>query len=386
MSGFRGARVVHLTSVHRPDDVRIFRKECRTLAAAGYEVVLVASGADPVTIDGVRFHPIAKSSSRSGRLLLGWGRILAAAVSERGALYHLHDPELLPVGVMLRLLGKRVVYDAHENVAAQIRSKHWIPPLMRSLVARAVVMMEWIAIRTFSGVVTAGEDIAAEMGSDTVTVVRNYPLLEEFAGLSGRPYGERDAIVVHVGGLARIRASRELIEAIALVPEELAPRLVLAGSFVSDGLEAEVRSLPGWARTRYLGWSTRSQVAAVLAEGRVGVVLFLPEPNHLAVRSNKVFEYMAAGLPVVAPDFPAWRALIEGEGCGAVVPPTDPVAVAAALTMLLADVSRAEELGRRGKRAVWARYNWEAESGRLLALYARLLGADAVPPADPDEV
>src|SRR4249919_2675176 len=104
MSGFRGARVVHLTSVHRPDDVRIFRKECRTLAAAGYEVVLVASGAGGSTVDGVRFHPIKRSSSRAARLVLGWGRILAAALSERGALYHLHDPELLPVGLMLRLM------------------------------------------------------------------------------------------------------------------------------------------------------------------------------------------------------------------------------------------------------------------------------------------
>jgi glycosyltransferase involved in cell wall biosynthesis len=99
----------------------------------------------------------------------------------------------------------------------------------------------------------------------------------------------------------------------------------------------------------------------------------MPEPNHLGVRSNKAFEYMAAGLPVIAPDFPAWRALMDETGAGVTVTPTDPAAIADAITTLLRDPVRAAEMGRRGRQAVRERYNWEAESERLLQLYARLV-------------
>ncbi len=299
--------------------------------------------------------------------------VFRAALAERGDLYHFHDPELIPVGLLLRLCGKRVVYDVHEDVPAQLRSKHWLPSRLRGVVAWLAGAVQWAGLRAFHGVVAAGDDVAEALGRDGVTVVRNFPLLREFPAADTTDYATRAPVVVHVGNLSRIRASRELIEAMGHLPAGSAVRLVLVGRFTADGLEAEVRALPGWARTDFQGWGDRATVAARLAEARVGVVMFGPHPNHLAVRSNKLFEYMAAGLPVVTPDFPAWRALVEGTDCGLVADPTDPAAIAMALATLLNDPARARAMGERGREAVLATYNWEAEFVRLRSLYERLL-------------
>lgn len=375
----RRPRVVHLTSVHPHDDTRIFHKECRSLAAAGYDVGLVAPGAPAAPLDGVRFHPIPRPSGRLRRFATSGVSVFRAALAERADLYHFHDPELIPVGLALRLCGKRVVYDVHEDVPAQLRSKHWLPPWLRGVVAGLAAAVQWVGLRAFSGVVAAGDDVAEALGRSGVTVVRNFPLLREFPDGDTSDYAQRAPVVVHVGNLSRIRASRELIEAMGRLPAASDARLVLVGRFTADGLEAEARALPGWARTDYQGWGDRATVAARLAEARVGVVMFGPHPNHYAVRSNKLFEYMAAGLPVVTPDFPAWRALVEGTGCGLVADPTDPAAIAAAITTLLDDPARARAMGARGRAAVLATYNWEAEFGQLQALYRRLVGPAALP-------
>jgi glycosyltransferase involved in cell wall biosynthesis len=373
-------RIAHLSSVHRPDDQRVFGRECRSLAAAGYEVIFVAPGAPARVVDGVRYHPIPRAASRVRRLALGGLHVLQAALTLRADLYHFHDPELIPVGLMLRALGKRVIYDVHEDVPGQVRSKHWLPPWARAGVARLAGGLQGLGLRVFDGVVAAGDDVAAGLGGSGVTVLRNFPLLSEFDDPGSIPYAERPMEVVHVGNLSRIRASRELVEAVGLLPEQLDPRLVLAGSFNDDGLEAEIRALPGWRRTTLLGWCSRSQVTTQLGRSRVGVVMFGPHPNHYAVRSNKLFEYMAAGLPVVGPDFPAWRALINAVGCGLVVDPTRPEAIADAIAQLLASPAEAEAMGLRGRQAVLAEFNWETEFQRLLHLYERILGpAVAVP-------
>jgi glycosyltransferase involved in cell wall biosynthesis len=125
-------------------------------------------------------------------------------------------------------------------------------------------------------------------------------------------------------------------------------RLVLIGSFATPELEQEARSLPGWRRVDYLGPLRRPEVGEQLAAARAGLVLFHPQPNHTEALPNKIFEYMAAGLPIVASDFPYWRSLLEPIGCAVWVDPLDPAGIATAMDDLLADEEGAGEMGRRG--------------------------------------
>jgi glycosyltransferase involved in cell wall biosynthesis len=113
-------------------------------------------------------------------------------------------------------------------------------------------------------------------------------------------------------------------------------------------------------------------MAAGLEDADAGLVCFLPAPNHVEAGPNKLFEYMAAGLPVIASDFPAWRPIVEGNDCGLCVDPADPAAIARAILYLAENPGRRAEMGANGRRAVMERYNWEAEGRRLIAAYERL--------------
>ena len=90
------AKVVHMTSIHVIVDPRIVRKECTTLAQAGYDVTLVAAHDGPVSSGSVRIVTVPKPKSRTERMTLTAFRVFRAALRERADVYHMHDPELLP--------------------------------------------------------------------------------------------------------------------------------------------------------------------------------------------------------------------------------------------------------------------------------------------------
>ena len=129
----------------------------------------------------------------------------------------------------------------------------------------------------------------------------------------------------------------------------------------------------GWACVNALGFLSREQMRQTLSRSVAGIVTFLPVPNHIDAQPNKIFEYMSAGLPVIASHFPLWREIIEGNECGLCVDPLDPAAIAAAMDRLVENPDLARRMGENGRRAVHERYNWGVEEKKLLALYGKLL-------------
>ena len=367
-------KVVHLTSAHSSADVRIFHKECKTLADAGYEVVLIAGQDGGAICHNVRIDILPAAIGRGQRMTRSVARIFNRALRERADLYHFHDPELIPVGLCLKMAGHRVVYDVHEDVPKQIMSKSWIRPQLRSGVSGTVAAIERLGERCFDGLVAATPSIACRFRPDRTVIVQNFPILEEFnIHREPPPYHSRPPLLAYVGGLEEIRGVREMLEAMALLPADLKARLQLAGTFASPAFEASCRAMPGWRQTDHLGWQTRPEVVALLGRARAGLVLLRPTPNYVEAQPVKLFEYMAAGLPVVASDFPLWRRIVEGAGCGILVDPTDPRAIADALTWLLTHPDEASAMGARGRAAVMTTYNWNTEAKKLLAFYARIL-------------
>lgn len=371
-AGHIGSSVAHVTTNHQPFDTRVFLKESRTLAAAGYLVHLVVPHDADLDRDGVRIRAIPRPRSRSDRWLSTGRHALRAALSTGAGTFHLHDPDLLPYGWVLKLLGKKVVYDAHENRPLQVMSKTWIPAVLRRPVAWVTRAVEVASAALFDLVVAATPEIAATFPPNKTVLVQNFPLSEEFAAVGNRPFTQRGAKVAFVGGITAIRGAREMVSAMSLLPPELEARLQLAGPIAPPSLLEELKALPGVRATDVLGTLTREEVAALLADARMGLVLYHPEPNHVGAQPNKLFEYMSAGLPVIASDFPLWRQIVERSNCGLLVDPLDARAIAAAIEWLLRNPAEAEAMGARGRRAVLEELNWETQASALLGAYQRL--------------
>ena len=364
------ALIRQLTIVHKRWDTRIWVKQVATLRDAGllsaYEV---ADGEGDAFVDGVQIHDLGKLKGRGF-----WSRVrhlvqaLRRSGLRRDEVLHFHDPLFLPAALWLKMKGYRVVYDVHEDHPRQVLN--WeLPAFIRYGASLSYAIMEWLAGRYFDGIVAATPKIAERFPPAKTVVVQNYPVLEELSVKNPVAYAKRPPVITYVGGISRIRGVKEIVQAVGLLPDKMEVKLILAGRFEPLHLEDEVRRLRGWAKVDYRGWLSRVKVAEVLANVRVGLVLFHPAPNHLEAQPNKFFEYMSAGIPVIASDFPLWREIVEGAGCGLLVDPKDPAAIAGAIQWLLEHPQEAEAMGRRGRQAVEERYNWDKEATKLLKFY-----------------
>lgn len=371
MGSLAPQRIRHLTSVHGIGDPRIFHKECKGLAGLGHDVGLVACHERAEVLDGVRIVPIARPRGRLDRMTRVAWRLYRAAVRERADVYHFHDPELLWVGVLLKLRGFRVIYDVHEDVSKQIMSKHWIPRWARPLISTAVALVELLGARIVDDIVAATPSIARKFPTRETVVVQNFPEAS-FTHADGAypPLGERPDAFVYTGGLMEVQGVREMAQAFALLPDGMTG--TVAGTFHPPTLKAEIAATPGWRRVRYLGQVPRPDIVHAMDGARAGIVLNHPTVNYVDAYSTKMFEYMARGLPVVCSNFPLWEGIVDGADCGIAVDPRSPRAIADAIRSLNEDPELARRLGENGRRAIAERYNWEAELRKLDALYRRV--------------
>jgi hypothetical protein len=230
-----------------------------------------------------------------------------------------------------------------------------------------------VAARIFDAIVCANPKAADRFPGGKTIVVQNFPIASELVQPDAAPYTGRPPTFVYVGGIAVIRGAVELVAAIELLGDSTAARLELAGTINPASLEGVLRVLPGWSRVTYHGWASRSDVATLLARARAGLVVLHPTGNYPDAYPVKMFEYMSAGLPVIASDFPLWRRIVEGAGCGLLVDPTSPAEIADAMRWILDNPTEAEAMGRRGSQAVSEKYNWPREAEKLIGLYGRLV-------------
>jgi glycosyltransferase involved in cell wall biosynthesis len=359
-------RVCMLSSLHPADDVRIVEKEARALITAGHEVSVVARPPAPSVAGGIAFKLIELPAVSRWRRPWVMGRTaLALARSSRPDVVQFHDPELIFAGLALRKGPCRVIYDVHEDVPADIRSKRWIPSLLRPLVAVMAGAVERLTARRFDAIVAATPAIAERFRGygAHVVLVRNSVKAAEFTQ-EAIPI-ERKRQAAYVGRISFDRGLVEMVEACRAADLPL----VLAGNIDVEEKAWLERHGEG---AEWRGRLDRAGVARLLAESSVGICLLHPEPNYLHALPTKLFEYMAAGLPVIASDLPVSREIVEQAGCGIVVAHGDSQALTGALSQLASDSAEARAMGMRGLAAASRLYNWDHDAARLVELYERL--------------
>ena len=359
-------RIAHLTTQHARDEVRIFHKECTSIAKGGYDVhFVVADGKGFDQANSVKRHDSGRIPNRFHRVFFQPWKIYSVARRLHAAIYHLHEPELLLIAPLLKNMGAHVVYDSHEDVPRAILGRDWVHPLLRPFVSFFFEMFENTIARQISAVIAATPHIAqrfSKINHRTITV-NNFPLQSEMCA-SMNPCGDVRT-VCYIGGMNRTRGLFEMIHAMEYVDAQL----ILAGPFESSTVENEARQLTGWSHVDNRGIVSRKEVYQIMAHSCAGLLFFHPEPNHVNAQPNKMFEYMSAGIPVIASNFPLWREIIEGNDCGICVDPLSPKAIAGAIDFLVSHPDRARQMGENGCHAVHNRYNWSIEEEKLLRLY-----------------
>lgn len=367
-------KVCHMTSAHAPEDLRIFRKECVSLANAGYEVFLVEQG-DTYDKLGVHIAGIGQpKSGRLGRMVYTAKSVYEKALQIDADIYHFHDPELIPYGLKLKKQGKKVIFDSHERYTEQIRQKHYLPKLFRQLIAGLYGVYEKAALKKLDAVVfpcTMEGKNPFEGMCKRVSILANYALLEEFYNNYREDIPKITNQVCYVGGLTENRG----ITADVIGSSKANAVLALAGPFDSQAYETALRAMPEFSCVDYRGMLGREDIVKLLAQSNVGLCTLLNRGQYLKIDTFgiKVYEYLSMGLPVILSRNRYNQEMVEKYQFGLCVDPENTDELAEAIRYLLDNSDAARKMGENGRRAIKEAFNWSVEEKKLLALYEDIL-------------
>ncbi len=363
-------KICHLTSAHVRKDVRIFQKECLSLADAGFDVsLIVADGLPDEVQDRVKIYGVAKEDSRFLRFVKASRSVYRKALEVNADIYHFHDPELLPYGNKLKKLGYKVIFDSHEDLPRQILGKEYLPRISRRIIANLLEKYEDYCCKRFDAIITATPYINERFlrVNERSININNYPLLDEFKEdeSTGKKKGNN---VCYIGGITEIRGLTYVVSAM----ENSSAILQLAGGIDPKSYEMELQAQPGWKNVKYHGKVSRSDVKEILNKSIAGIVTFLPYPNHINAQPNKLFEYMSAGIPVIASNYPLWKGIIEKYNSGICVNPENSDEIANAISYFVNNPIDAQRKGANGRKSIEDVFNCENEKIKLIKLYRTL--------------
>ena len=346
-------KICHITTVHPRYDVRIFWKECVSIAKAGNEVILIVNdNLGEEVINGVKIVSI--NSTYTNRLT----RILSRALKQRtfkkaketdADIFHFHDPELLGVGIKLVKYGSCVIYDSHEDVPRQILAKEWMPAFIRKIVSKLFEIYENKCTRKFNAIIVPTPHIKDRFLklNNNVCEICNYPSVDEIT-YSGQNYSISNPDCT-VGNLSNTRGKRQFAK------------------ITNKNIILNYKNCKDW------GYISRNDISNILCNSSIGFVTLLDTPNDSLSYPIKLFEYMAAGIPVISSNFPVYKELVEGNNCGLCIDPLDVDEMCTAIEQIRRDIGYANKLRENGRKAIVERYNWESQSERLLACYSEVL-------------
>lgn len=361
-------KVCHITSAHKRYDVRIFEKECCSLAETGYDTYLLVNDNEKnEKKNGVKIVSTGyKPSNRKERMLSSINILLKKALEIDADIYHLHDPELLQIVGKLKRRNKKVIFDVHEDTELQIMDKDWIPNLLRRVVAYVYKLYSGKKFKICNGIITVTPSIVKKMKkySTNVIMITNYPILNEVSNSKSNNCSD---YVFFAGGVSKQWCHDRIIRAIENIENV---RYKIAGP-IEDGYIETLKQCKGWDKVDYLGKIPHSEVQKLYQGAIAGMAI--NECSQISgegtLGNTKLFEIMEAAVPVICTDYRLWKEIVERNNCGICVDCKDVNTIKDAILCFRDEIQKRLEMGENGRRAVEEKYNWEKEREKLIKYY-----------------
>ncbi len=338
--------ILHLTTAHYMDDARIYNRECRSLAKIpNCTVRIAAHGNVEPDFDIAKVSFGKKPKYRLIRMLKSQYTGLKLTLKYRPSVWHLHDLELIPLGCILVIFKKKVIWDAHEDYFLQFESpgvyREYIPKFLRRIIGAIVFKLLKFLDKNSFAVIGATESIALRYKNSKTVVVGNEAIVDEFEMCSPNFRSKR---ILFTGPATDAQSFREVVNAVSFSRDWV---LTLVGHKPLQQNWEFAKGILG-DRIEYLGWKNRLQLATEISNSSVGLITYNNSEIHMTNSPNKLFEFSAGGLPCVATPTLSNRKWVQ-ESNGAV----------------LADGYTAEDLYEALKRVLSNKNDWDSMSNNL---------------------
>ena len=362
-------KVCHLTSVHQRNDVRIFYKQCKSLSKHYDVSLIVADGLGDALNDGVKIKDVGKPNNRFYRIFICTWRVLCKGLETRSKIFHFHDPELFFAGCILKLFGKKIIFDVHENIVAQIKDKNWLPLYMRNILSRGFSVINYFSLKLFSIIIAEKSYKEIYNGPRTknkVITILNYPYidsLKEFRNL--KRYGSE---FFYIGGVSNNRGLDVIIDAaIILNRKNIEFKIHLIGN-VSD--KYNFKNDPDlYNKVLFYGRKDFKEGYAISKKCIAGLAVLKPIGNYIKSYPTKIFEYMSIGLPVITSRFDLYQEIVEKNNTGVCINPLSAEELANTMHAFIKSEYNIQSMSESGFMIVEKKYSWEMELKKLLKLY-----------------
>ena len=366
--------ICHVSSVHNGTDVRIFEKECTSLAKAGYNVKIIANGEsykkNNVEVFGMGQPP----EGRLNRAFSYSDKVIKKAIGVDADIYHLHDPELLRFAKQLKKKGKIVIYDSHEDTISDINRKEYIPTILRKTIATILNIFFKTTLKKVDGIVTVTPDLVNKLSkyNKNICMVTNYPIVDRYECEKKQEIKQELTKLFFAGGISSMWSHEIILESI----KDIANIEYILYGPTEIGYLDSLKKHDSWGKVDYRGRVPFHTVDKAMWQADIGIAVMQyirGEDKTGTLGNTKLFEIMLHKLPVIATDYILWKEIIEKYNCGICVNPNDSEQIKNAILYLINNPKEAMEMGENGRKAVLAKFNWATQEKVLFDFYEKLI-------------
>jgi len=372
-------KICIITSSHPPFDKRIYNKEALSLAKMGFDIDIIAptklNGKDKNNINFLGFS----KKSKIINIPLNWIQIFKLTLKNHYLIYHFHDPDLLILGIILKIITSRpVIYDVHEHYPERIL-QYWNPNIIVKSLRWLFEMFENFCSRIINNIIVVENNQFKRFNKLKCNVIKlsNYAKIEDYSLTINSKKEYNNKVAIHIGSLQKSRGTYEFIKIAKLVNKlNRQIKLVFVDWFYTKNERDLFNTIIEKEQARqYIDIVPpvkSNKISSLLKSADIGLSLLLPLGQSRIAIPTKLFEYMACGLPIIAETSPYNKQFIEQNDCGILVKHNDIDRFASEIVDLIADQDLMKKYGDNGKKAFITKYNWEIQEIKLKKYYHNL--------------